>query len=92
MSLNLIMDNLSSKKLSNSKFRKGGFGVNGIFFDERVLNSTVCAYLHIASLFEKAEEFDLIHNYFDFIPLSYSRLISTPMVTTIGGFSSSNIL
>jgi len=43
-------------------------------------------------LFEKDGEFDLIHNYFDFIPLSYSRSISTPMVTTICGFSSSGIL
>lgn len=44
--------------------------------------------LHISHLFERAEEFDLIHNHYDFLPLTYSRLISTPIVTTIHGFSS----
>ena len=41
---------------------------------------------------EQADRFDLIHNNYDFLPLSYSRLISTPMVTTIHGFSSPKIL
>jgi glycosyltransferase involved in cell wall biosynthesis/mannose-6-phosphate isomerase-like protein (cupin superfamily) len=48
--------------------------------------------LHIAHLFEQAGEFDLIHNNFDFLPLSYSRLVDTPIVTTIHGFSSPKIL
>jgi glycosyltransferase involved in cell wall biosynthesis len=36
---------------------------------------------------ERAADFDLIHNNYDFLPLTYSRLISTPMVTTVHGFS-----
>ena len=44
--------------------------------------------LHISHLMERAGEFDLIHNHYDFLPLTYSKLISTPMVTTIHGFSS----
>ncbi len=48
--------------------------------------------LHISNLMEKAKDFDLIHNNFDFLPLSYSRLIKTPIVTTIHGFSSPKIL
>lgn len=48
--------------------------------------------LHIAHLFEQADSFDLIHNHFDFLPLSYSRLVKTPVVTTIHGFSSPRIL
>ncbi len=48
--------------------------------------------LHISHLMEKAHRFDIIHNHYDFLPLTYSRLISTPMVTTIHGFSSSKIL
>lgn len=48
--------------------------------------------LHISNLMEKANDFDLIHNNFDFLPLSYSRLIKTPIVTTIHGFSSPKIL
>jgi glycosyltransferase involved in cell wall biosynthesis len=48
--------------------------------------------LHISHLMEQAESFDLIHNHFDFLPLTYSRLIKTPVVTTIHGFSSLKIL
>ncbi len=48
--------------------------------------------LHIAELFERANEFDLIHNQFDFLPLSYSEFTDTPVVTTIHGFSSPSIL
>jgi glycosyltransferase involved in cell wall biosynthesis len=44
--------------------------------------------LHISYLMEKATEFDLIHNNYDFLPLTYSRLIKTPLLTTIHGFSS----
>jgi len=48
--------------------------------------------MHIAHLFEQAHKFDLIHNNYDFMPLSYSRLVDTPVLTTIHGFSSSKIL
>jgi glycosyltransferase involved in cell wall biosynthesis len=48
--------------------------------------------LHIANLFERAHEFDLIHNHFDYLPLSYSGLVRTPVLTTIHGFSSPRIL
>jgi len=48
--------------------------------------------LHIAELFEHADEFDILHNNFDFLPLTYSGLINTPVITTIHGFSSPGIL
>jgi len=41
---------------------------------------------------EKAGNFDIIHNHFDFLPLTYSGLIKTPVVTTIHGFSSPKII
>lgn len=44
--------------------------------------------LHISNMLERAGEFDIIHNHYDFLPLTYSRLINTPMLTTIHGFSS----
>ena len=47
--------------------------------------------LHISEVFEHADEFDIIHNNFDFLPLTYSALVSTPVVTTIHGFSSPRI-
>jgi glycosyltransferase involved in cell wall biosynthesis len=52
----------------------------------------VAECLHIGHAFERAAEFDLIHNGFDFLPLSYSGLVETPVLTTIHGFSSSRIL
>jgi len=48
--------------------------------------------LHIAELFKHADEFDLIHNHYDFLPLTYSSFTQTPMLTTIHGFSSDTIL
>lgn len=55
-------------------------------------DAKVVECLHISNLMEKAHDFDIIHNNFDFLPLTYSTLIKTPMVTTIHGFSSSNII
>jgi len=48
--------------------------------------------LHISEVFERAAEFDIIHNHFDFLPLTYTGLINTPVVATIHGFSSPEIL
>jgi glycosyltransferase involved in cell wall biosynthesis len=48
--------------------------------------------LHISAVFERAAEFDVIHNSFDFLPLTYSGLVDTPVVTTIHGFSSAQIV
>jgi glycosyltransferase involved in cell wall biosynthesis len=48
--------------------------------------------LHIARVFEEADEHDLIHNHFDFLPLAWSRLVRAPLVTTVHGFSSERIL
>ncbi|MDQ1397643.1 MAG: hypothetical protein QOG64_2902, partial [Acidimicrobiaceae bacterium] len=48
--------------------------------------------LHIAQVFERADQFDVIHNSFDFLPLTYSRLVGTPLLTTIHGFSSPEIV
>lgn len=60
--------------------------------EDRNSDPKVCECLHISNLMERAGEFDIIHNNFDFLPLSYSRLIRTPMVTTIHGFSSPKII
>ncbi len=56
------------------------------------IDAKVAECLHIASVFERADEFDIIHNGFDFLPLTYSGLITTPVVTTIHGFSSDRIV
>lgn len=56
------------------------------------LDVKVYEALHIAAAFERAGEFDLLHNHFDFLPLTYSRLVQTPVVTTVHGFSSERIV
>jgi glycosyltransferase involved in cell wall biosynthesis len=56
------------------------------------LDAKVWEGLHISALFERAEEFDVIHNSYDFLPLTYSGLVDTPVVTTIHGFSSERIV
>jgi len=62
------------------------------YAEDATLDAKVWEALHIAAAFEQADEFDLIHNGFDFLPLSFSRLVDTPVVTTIHGFSSEQIL
>ena len=62
------------------------------FEENRDQDYKVLECLHISNLMEKAGEFDLIHNNFDFLPLTYSGLIKTPLITTIHGFSSKKII
>jgi glycosyltransferase involved in cell wall biosynthesis len=56
------------------------------------IDPKVAECLHIAAVFERADEFDIIHNGFDFLPLTYSELVDTPVITTIHGFSSERIV
>ena len=56
------------------------------------IDPKVAEYLHISSVFERAAEFDLIHSHYDFMALTYTRLVKTPVLTTIHGFSSPNIM
>jgi glycosyltransferase involved in cell wall biosynthesis len=60
--------------------------------EDRSILPKVWECLHISELFERADDFDLIHNHFDFLPLTYTGLITTPFVATIHGFSSPGIL
>ena len=52
----------------------------------------VLEYLHISQVMGAAHKFDLVHNQFDFMPLGFSALVDTPMVTTVHGFSSEQIV
>jgi glycosyltransferase involved in cell wall biosynthesis len=60
--------------------------------EDKTRDAKVLECMHISYLMERASDFDLIHNHFDFLPLTYSRFIKTPMVTTIHGFSSKKII
>lgn len=58
------------------------------YSEDPSLDAKAWEALHIAAAFERAGDFDLIHNSFDFLPLTYTRLVDTPVVTTIHGFAS----
>ncbi len=60
--------------------------------EDKDLLPKVWECLHISELFERGDEFDVIHNHFDYLPLTYMNMTSTPVVTTIHGFSSPRIL
>jgi len=60
--------------------------------EDSTVDPKVAEYLHISETFERAAEFDLIHSHYDFMALTYSRLVTTPVLTTIHGFSSPQIM
>jgi glycosyltransferase involved in cell wall biosynthesis len=77
-------DSVTSARLSASVPRG--------YSEDPSLDPKVSESLHISALFERAGEFDLIHNSFDFLPLTYSGLVKTPVITTVHGFSSERIV
>lgn len=52
----------------------------------------VSTFLHISKVMQRAGDFDLIHNNYDYMPLTYMPFVKTPMLTTIHGFSEPDIL
>jgi glycosyltransferase involved in cell wall biosynthesis len=77
-------DSITNAKLS-ATISKG-------YEEDYNVDPRVVSCLHVSEVFERAGEFDLIHNHFDYLPLTYSRLVSTPVLTTIHGFSSPQIM
>ena len=62
------------------------------YSEDPAIDPKVWEHRHLAHLFEQAGQFDLIHNQADFPAHAFSRLVETPMITTIHGFSSDRIL
>ncbi|MDB4936569.1 MAG: glycosyltransferase family 4 protein, partial [Labilithrix sp.] len=62
------------------------------YSEDPSIDAKVWELLHVSHVFERASEFDLIHNQADFVPLAFSRFVDTPVVTTIHGFSSERIV
>jgi len=61
--------------------------------EDRALDGGIYEALHIGELFARAGEFDLIHNNLDWKPLTYALATQgPPLLTTIHGFSSPQIL
>jgi glycosyltransferase involved in cell wall biosynthesis len=78
------LDSLTSGKLDGV--------VPAAYSEDPAIDAKVWEHRHLAHLFEQADRFDIIHNQADFPAHAFSGLVTTPMVTTIHGFSSDRIL
>ena len=95
-----IAEGMVKKGLDVTLFATGNSHTSGkleyvsetAYSEDKSIDPKVWECLHISNVMERASEFDIIHNNFDFLPLTYSRLIDTPVVTTIHGFSSQQII
>lgn len=56
------------------------------------LDGRVWEALHVAHVFSRSAEFDLVHNQLDWLPLAFDDHCSAPLITTIHGFSGAGIL
>lgn len=98
--VSLLTEGLVKQDLDVTLFATGDSETSGTlaavcprpYSEDTSVDPKVAECLHISAVFERAAEFDLIHNHFDFLPLTYSGLVDTPLVTTIHGFSSPAIV
>jgi glycosyltransferase involved in cell wall biosynthesis len=56
------------------------------------LDGRVCEALHVAHVFERSSDFDLVHSHLDWLPLAFAHACRAPLLTTIHGFSGRRIL
>jgi len=66
--------------------------VPAAYSEDPAIDAKVWEHRHLSHLFAQADRFDVIHNQADFPAHAFAPLVSTPMVTTIHGFSSDRIL
>ncbi len=62
------------------------------YSDREDLDGRVWEALHVSHALARSGEFDLVHNHLDWLPLAFSAHCAAPMLTTIHGFSGSDIL
>ncbi len=56
------------------------------------IDGRVWEALHVSHALRRSSGFDLVHNHLDWLPLAFSQHCAAPLLTTIHGFSGSNIL
>lgn len=56
------------------------------------IDGRVWEAIHVSHALTRSGEFDVIHNHLDWLPLAFSAHSRAPMLTTVHGFSGSNIL
>lgn len=98
--VSLLTEGLVNKEIGvilfatkHSKTQGNLIGVSPRGYEEdKELLPKIWECLHISELFEIGDDFDLIHNNFDYLPLTYMKITSTRVLKTIHGFSSPKIL
>ena len=62
------------------------------YAEDEEMDGRVWEALHVAHALARSNEFDLVHNHLDWLPLAFGEFAQAPMVTTIHGFSGPGIL
>lgn len=62
------------------------------YAEDPTVDGRVWEALHVAHAFERSDEFDIVHNHLDWLPLAFESLAKAPLVTTIHGFSGPTIM
>lgn len=62
------------------------------YAEDQSMDGRVWEAMHVANVFARSTEFDLVHNQLDWLPLAFAQHCAAPLVTTIHGFSGAGIL
>ncbi|WP_066363981.1 glycosyltransferase family 4 protein [Herbidospora mongoliensis] len=62
------------------------------YADDPSVDGRIWEALHVAHVFSRSAEFDLVHSHLDWLPLAFADHCRAPLLTTIHGFSGPLIL
>ena len=62
------------------------------YAEDTTLDGRVWEAMHVAHALARSDEFDLVHNHLDWLPLAFAAHCRAPLLTTIHGFSDPAIL
>lgn len=71
---------------SNTPARLDGVIPRG-YAETTQLDGRIWEALHVAHVLARSDEFDIVHNHLDWLPLAFEKLAKAPLVTTVHGFS-----
>jgi glycosyltransferase involved in cell wall biosynthesis len=62
------------------------------YSEDPAMDGRIWEALHVSHALGRSDEFDVIHNHLDWLPLAFDRHAQAPMITTVHGFSGPTIL
>jgi glycosyltransferase involved in cell wall biosynthesis len=62
------------------------------YAEDPTMDGRVWEALHVAHVLARSDEFDLVHNHLDWLPLAFAGHWRAPLLTTVHGFSGAGIL